>query len=97
MLARPVDSVLVAPNIWSMTVALSAWAWVVCWDLAQKFWSCCQNEPLPMLVIESAASHETPAIDGAPRLIPGIQASEIHLRLTILADLAGSMSRFRLT
>jgi hypothetical protein len=58
MLAKPVVSVLDAPNIWSMTVALSACAWVVCWDLAQKFWSCCQNEPLPMLVIESAAPNE---------------------------------------
>jgi hypothetical protein len=59
MLAKPVVSVLDAPNIWLMTVALSACAWVVCWDLAQKFWSCCQNEPLPMLVIESAAPNET--------------------------------------
>ena len=93
MLARPVVSVLDAPNIWSMTVALSVCAWVTCWDLAQKFWSCCQNEPLPTLVIELAAPNETSAIDDAPRLIPGIQASEIHLRLTILADLAGSMSK----
>jgi hypothetical protein len=97
MLAKPVDSVVVAPNIWSMTAELSDCAWVVCWDLAQKFWSCCQNEPLPTLIIEPAAPYETPTIDGASRLIPGIQASEIHLRLTILADLAGSMSRFRLT
>ena len=59
MLAKPVVSVLDAPNIWLMTVALSACAWVVCWDLAQKFWSCCQNEPLPMLVIEPAAPNET--------------------------------------
>jgi hypothetical protein len=95
MLAKPVDSVVVAPNIWSMTAELSDCAWVVCWDLAQKFWSCCQNEPLPTLIIEPAAPYETSAIDGAPRLIPGIQAGEIHLRLTILADLAGSMSRFR--
>ena len=93
MLARPVASVLDAPNIWLMTVALSACVWVLCCALDQKFWSCCQNETLPMLVIESAAPNETPAIDGASRLIPGIQASEIHLRLTILADLAGSMSR----
>jgi hypothetical protein len=50
-----------------------------------------------MLVIESAALNKAPAIDAAPRLIPGIQGGEIHLRLTILADLAGSMSRFRLT
>ena len=97
ILARPVVSVLDAPNIWSMTVELSVCAWVICWDLAQKFWSCCQNEPLPTLIIEPAAPYETSAIDGAPRLIPGIQAGEIHLRLTILADLAGSMSRFRLT
>jgi hypothetical protein len=97
ILARPVVNVLDAPNIWSMTVELNVCAWVICWDLAQKFWSCCQNEPLPMLVIDLAAPYETPAIDAAPRLIPGIQASEIHLRLTILADLAGSMSRFRLT
>jgi hypothetical protein len=62
MLAKPLVSVLDAPNIWSMTVALRAWAWVVCWDLAQKFWSCCQNEPLPILVIESTASHETPLL-----------------------------------
>jgi hypothetical protein len=89
--------VLDAPNIWSMTVELSVCAWVICWDRAQKFWSCCQNEPLPTLIIEPAAPYETPTIDGASRLIPGIQASEIHLRLTILADLAGSMSRFRLT
>jgi hypothetical protein len=95
MLAKPEDSVVDAPNIWSMTAELSACAWVVCWDLAQKFWSCCQNEPLPTLIIEHP--YETSAIDGAPRLIPGIQASEIYLRLTILADLAGSMSRFRLT
>jgi hypothetical protein len=59
MLAKPLDSVVDAPNIWSMTVALSAWAWEVCCDLAQKFWSCCQNEPLPMLVIEPAAPNET--------------------------------------
>jgi hypothetical protein len=94
MLDSPVDSVVVAPNIWSMTAELSDCAWVVCWDLAQKFWSCCQNEPLPTLIIEPAAPYETSAIDGAPRLIPGIQASEIHLRLTILADPAGSMPRF---
>jgi hypothetical protein len=87
ILARPVDSVLVAPNIWSMTVELSVCAWVICWDLAQKFWSCCQNEPLPILVIEHP--YETPAIDAASGLIPGIQAGEIHIRLTILADLAG--------
>jgi hypothetical protein len=62
MLAKPVDSVLVAPNIWSMTVALSAWAWVVCCDLAQKFWSCCQNDTLPTLVIEFAAPNETPSL-----------------------------------
>ena len=97
MLARPVVSVLDAPNIWSMTVALSACAWVVCWDLAQKFWSCCQNEPLPTLIIEPAAPYETPSIDGVSGLIPGIQLGEIHLWLTILADLGGSMSRFRLT
>ena len=95
MLAKPVASVVDAPNIWSMTVELSACAWVTCWDRAQKFWSCCQNEPLPMLVIEHP--YEIPTIDGASRLIPGVQASEIHLRLTILVDLAGSMSRFRLT
>jgi hypothetical protein len=59
MLARPVDSVLVAPNIWSMTVALSVCACVTCWDRAQKFWSCCQNEPLPTLIIELAAPCET--------------------------------------
>jgi hypothetical protein len=41
-----------------------------------------------MLVIDPAAPYETPAIDGASRLIPRIQASEIHLWLTILADLA---------
>jgi hypothetical protein len=95
MLDSPVDNVVVAPNIWSMTAELSACVCVVCWDLAQKFWSCCQNETLPTLVIEHP--YETPANDGAPRLILGIQASEIHLRLTILADLAGSMSRVRLT
>jgi hypothetical protein len=44
-----------------------------------------------MLVIDLAAPYETPAIDDAPRLIPGIHAGEIHLRLTILTDLAGSM------
>ena len=60
MLARPVDSVLVAPNIWSMTVELSVCAWVTCWDLAQKFWSCCQNETLPTLVIEPAVPYATP-------------------------------------
>jgi hypothetical protein len=59
MLDSPVDSVVVAPNIWSMTAELSDCAWVVCWDLAQKFWSCCQNEPLPTLIIEPAAPHET--------------------------------------
>ena len=95
ILARPVASVVDAPNIWSMTAELSDCAWVVCWDLAQKFWSCCQNEPLPTLIIEPAAPYETPYIDGASGLIPGIQTSEIHSRLTILADLAGSMSRFR--
>ena len=95
MLAKPVASVVDAPNIWLMTAELSVCAWVRCWDLAQKFWSCAQNEPLPTLVIEHP--YQTPAIDGAPRLIPGIQAGEIHLRLTILADLAGSMPRFRPT
>jgi hypothetical protein len=95
ILARPVVSVLEAPNIWSMTVELSVCAWVICWDLAQKFWSCCQNEPLPTLIIEHP--YETSAINGAPRLIPGIQTDEIHPWLTIFADLAGSMSRFRLT
>jgi len=30
MLAKPVDSVLVAPNIWSMTVELNVCAWVIC-------------------------------------------------------------------
>ena len=95
ILARPVVSVLEAPNIWSMTVELSVCAWVICWDLAQKFWSCCQNEPLPTLIIEHP--YETSAINGAPRLIPGIQTDEIHSWLTILTDLGGSMSRFRLT
>jgi hypothetical protein len=61
MLARPVASVLDAPNIWLMTAELSVCAWVRCWDLAQKFWSCCQNEPLPMLVIDLAAPYETPS------------------------------------
>jgi len=70
---------------------------VICWDLAQKFWSCCQNEPLPTLIIEPAAPYETSSIDGALRLIPGIQTGEIHSWLTILTDLDGSMSRFRLT
>jgi hypothetical protein len=97
MLDRPVDSVVVAPNIWSITAELSDCAWVVCWDLAQKFWSCCQNEPLPTLIIEPAAPYETPSIDGVSGLIPGIQLGEIHSWLTILADLGGSMSRFRLT
>jgi hypothetical protein len=97
MLDRPVDSVVVAPNIWSMTAELNDCAWVVCWDLAQKFWSCCQNEPLPTLIIEPAAPYETPSIDGVSGLISGIQTGKIHSRLTILTDLAGSMSRFRLT
>jgi len=35
---------------------------VICWDLAQKFWSCCQNEPLPTLIIELAAPYETPPL-----------------------------------
>jgi hypothetical protein len=95
MLDSPVDNVVVAPNIWSMTAELSACVCVVCWDLAQKFWSCCQNETLLTLVIKHP--YETPAINSAPRLILGIQANEIHLRLTILADLAGSMSRGRPT
>jgi energy-converting hydrogenase Eha subunit A len=58
MLASPVDSVVVAPNIWSMTAELSSCARVVCWELAQKLWSCCQNERLPMLVIALVAPHE---------------------------------------
>jgi len=89
--------VLDAPNIWSMTIELSVCARLTCWVLAQKFWSCCQNEPLPTLIIEPAAPYETPAIDDALRLIPGIHAGEIYVWLTILADLAGSMPRFRLT
>jgi len=52
---------------------------------------------LPTLIIEPAAPYETPSIDGVSGLIPGIQLGEIHLWLTILADLGGSMSRFRLT
>jgi hypothetical protein len=62
MLDSPVDSVVVAPNIWSMTVELSACAWVVCWDLAQKFWSCCQNERLPMLAIARVAPTKFPPL-----------------------------------
>ena len=46
-------------RVLAMTVELSVCAWVTCWDLAQKFWSCCQNEPLPMLVIDLAAPYET--------------------------------------
>jgi len=35
MLARPVASVVDAPNIWLMTVALCAWVWLFCCALAQ--------------------------------------------------------------
>jgi hypothetical protein len=97
MLDRPVDSVVVAPNIWVMTAELSACDWVLCCALAQKFWSCCQNETLPTLVIELSAANQTPLFMAPMQLMPGIQADEIHLGLTILADLAGTISRFRLT
>ncbi len=35
MLARPVASVVDAPNIWLMTAALCAWFWLPCCALAQ--------------------------------------------------------------
>ena len=35
MLARPVTSVVDAPNIWLMTAALCAWVWLSCCALDQ--------------------------------------------------------------
>jgi hypothetical protein len=55
MLDNPFDSVVEAPNMLLMKAELKA-----CWPesdcaFAQKFWSCCQNETLPTLLIALAA------------------------------------------
>src|SRR5580704_5611250 len=49
-LARPWVSLVMALPMELISAALAVWVCDCCWPRAQKFWSCCQNEMLPMLI-----------------------------------------------
>src|SRR5580692_4703423 len=92
MADRPFDFVAWALAITLMSSVFTARVWSLAFPSCQKFWSCCQNEGvLPMLATHMMRFFQmyfAVSIHGAARLIWSVNFSSIHVRLTILADLA---------